>query len=345
VKVAVVNSCVPFVSGGAEHLAEALRVHLVARGHEAMLVRIPFRWHPTEHVIEHILACRLMSLKGADRVIALKFPAYCLPHENKVLWLLHQFRQAYDLWGTRYQDIPDTPEGLKIRQTIIQSDNEYLPEAKRIYTNSHVTSNRLKTFNRLDSEVLYPPLERSEHFHCSEYGDFIFYPSRVTDGKRQELVVQAIQHCQTNVKLVIGGQPELPSDREKIESAIRAGKLEERVTFLPRFLSEIEKAEYFANALGCAYTPYDEDSYGYVTLEAYHARKPVITCVDSGGTSILVKHGETGLVAEPSPKSLGEAMDRLYANKKEARRMGEAGFALMSSLGINWDTVVERLMA
>jgi glycosyltransferase involved in cell wall biosynthesis len=308
-----------------------------------MLVRIPFRWYPTEHVIEHMLACRLMCLKGVDRVIALKFPAYYLPHENKVLWLLHQFRQAYDLWGTRYQDIPDTLEGLKIRETIIQSDNEYLPEAKRIYTNSHVTSNRLKTFNGLDSEVLYPPLGSSEHFHCSGYGDFIFYPSRVTDGKRQALVVEALRHCRTKVRLVIGGQPELPSDREKIERAIHEGNLEGRVTFLPQFLSEAEKAQYFAEALGCAYIPFDEDSYGYVTLEAYHSRKPVITCSDSGGTSILVKHGETGLVAEPSPESLGEAMDRLYAGKKEARKMGEAGYALMQSLGINWDTVVQRL--
>src|SRR6185369_16591872 len=99
-KVAILNNCIPFVKGGAEHLAEALRMKLIEHGHEAALIRIPFQWNPAERIVEHLLACRLIKLSGVDRVIGLKFPAYHVPHDNKVLWLLHQFRQAYDLWGT-----------------------------------------------------------------------------------------------------------------------------------------------------------------------------------------------------------------------------------------------------
>jgi glycosyltransferase involved in cell wall biosynthesis len=342
-KVAIVNNCVPFVAGGAEHLAEALRNQLRQRGHEATVIRIPFRWHPSESILNHILACRLMCLRGMDRVIGLKFPAYYVPHENKVIWLLHQFRQAYDLWGTAYQDIPNTAEGLKIRQVIIQSDNEYLREASKIYTNSHVTGERLKAFNGFESEILFPPLDRSDHFFCEGYGDYIFYPSRVTGGKRQALVAESMKFCKSPVRLVIGGQPEMPSDQEAITRVIRESGLEPRVQFIPRFLSEQEKANLFAGALGCAYTPFDEDSYGYVTLESYHSRKPVITCTDSGGIGILVRNGETGLVVPPSPQAIGEAMDRLYEDRTAAQRMGEAGYDLMNTLGINWDIVVERL--
>jgi glycosyltransferase involved in cell wall biosynthesis len=345
VKIAIVNNCVPFVAGGAEHLAESLRDKLIESGHEAMLTRIPFRWHPAESVVDHILACRLLCLRGVDRVIGLKFPAYFLPHDNKVLWLLHQFRQAYDLWGTPYQDIPDTPEGLRIRQVVIESDNQYLREAKKIYTNSHVTGDRLKKFNGIESEILFPPLNRSGHFFCSGYGDYIFYPSRVTGGKRQTLVVKSMKYCKSPVRLVIGGQPELPADCEAVERAIREAGVESRVQFIPRFLTEQEKADLFAGALGCAYTPYDEDSYGYVTLESYHSRKPVITCTDSGGVSILVKNGETGFVVGPSPEAIGQAMDCLYEDRGNAKRMGEAGYDLMNTLGINWATVVERLTA
>lgn len=344
-KVAIVNNCVPFLAGGAEHLANALQEKLIERGHQAMLIRIPFRWQPAERIVEHILACRLLSVQGVDRVIGLKFPAYFVPHDNKVLWLLHQFRQAYDLWGTPYQDIPDTPEGLAIRRTIIESDNQYLAEARAIYTNSHVTGERLKKFNGIDSQVLYPPLNRSDHFSCSGYGDYIFYPSRITGGKRQAMVAEAMKYSKSRVRLVIGGQPELPSDRERIERIIREGGLESRVEFIPRFLTEEEKAALFAGALGCAYTPYDEDSYGYVTLEAFHSRKPVITCSDSGGIGILVKDGLTGLVVPPSPEAIGRAMDRLYESRRAAQQMGEAGYDLMQTLGINWDTVVERLTA
>jgi glycosyltransferase involved in cell wall biosynthesis len=345
VKIAIVNNCVPFIAGGAEHLADALQNQLTERGHQAMLVRIPFRWSPAEHIVDHVLACRLLSIQGVDRVIALKFPAYYVPHENKVLWLLHQFRQAYDLWGTRYQDIPLTPDGLKVQRIIIESDNQYLPEARKIYTNSQVTANRLKQFNNLDSEVLYPPLNRSSHFRCSSYKDYIFYPGRITSGKRQALVVEALGYCKSPVRLVIAGQPELPTDREAIEIRIRQADLESRVEFIPRFITEEEKAALFADALGCAYTPYDEDSYGYVTLEAYHSRKPVITCSDSGGVMLLVKDGETGLVVPPEPRAIADAMDRLYASNREAKRMGEAGYDLMKSLGITWDRVVERLTA
>ena len=344
-KVAIVNNCVPFISGGAEHLADALKEKLIERGHEATLIRIPFQWTPAESILDHVLACRLLSIRSVDRVIGLKFPAYLVPHDNKVLWLLHQFRQAYDLWGTPYQDIPGTPAGLKIRQAIIEADNQFLPESRKIYTNSHVTGERLKKFNGLDSEVLFPPLNRSDHFFCSGYGDYIFYPSRITGGKRQALVVESLKCCKSPVRLVIGGQPELPSDRELIERIIREARLESRVEFLPRFLTETEKATLFAGALGCAYTPYDEDSYGYVTLEAYHSRKPVITCSDSGGTGILVKNDATGLVVPPSPEQIAGAMDHLYEVKRDAIRMGEAGYDLMKTLGINWDTVVERLTA
>ena len=45
-KIAVLNNCVPYVWGGAEHLAQALTEKLNEYGHEAMLFRMPFRWQP-----------------------------------------------------------------------------------------------------------------------------------------------------------------------------------------------------------------------------------------------------------------------------------------------------------
>jgi len=80
--------------------------------------RIPFRWDPPEKILESILACRLMRLPNVDRVIAFKFPAYFLPHDNKILWLVHQFRQAYDLWGTPYQGMASTPENAATTKPI-----------------------------------------------------------------------------------------------------------------------------------------------------------------------------------------------------------------------------------
>ena len=207
-KIAIVNNCVPFLSGGAEHLAEALRIKLIENGHQALVVAIPFKWNPPSAIIEQILACRSLRLPGVDLMIGLKFPAYYVPHPNKVLWLLHQFRQAYDMWGTTYQDLPDTGDGRRIRDVIVRADNTYFPEARRIYTNSEVTQHRLERFNGISSEVLYAPLLRSDHLRHKEYGGYLFCPGRITRGKRQFLIVQAMRFVKSNIRVVIAGHPE-----------------------------------------------------------------------------------------------------------------------------------------
>src|SRR6202161_2315484 len=137
-KGAIGNNQAPFVRGGAELLAEWLSAKLQQYGHQAEIVRIPFQWNPPERIVDHMLAARLVRLANVERVVALKFPAYYVPHENKVLWLLHQFRQVYDLWGTSFQGIPNTPTGHSIRDAVVEADRIHLKEAKRIYTNSKI---------------------------------------------------------------------------------------------------------------------------------------------------------------------------------------------------------------
>lgn len=342
-RVAVLNNWVPFVSGGAEHLADALVRKLAEYGHQSMLVKLPFAWHPPGRIVEHMLACRSIRLENVDRAICLKFPAYYVPHPNKVLWLLHQFRQAYDLWGTPYQDLPATPEGAAVRDAVIHSDNAMLPEHRALYVNSPVTAARLRQFNRLEAAVLYPPLLDAAPFRCEEAGDYVFYPSRITGGKRQFLVAEAMRWVRTPVKLVIAGAPETPADLEKVEAVIRTYNLADRVRLLPGFLPEREKADLFARSLACVYTPYDEDSYGYVTLEACHSRKPTLTLSDSGGIHILVEDGATGYIRPPEPRAIAEALDRLYDDRGKSSRMGEAAHARMLALKITWDHVIATL--
>ncbi len=104
-RIVVTHPQVPFAHGGAEVLAEQLVDELRARGHEAALVTIPFKWYPGARALREALVWRLVDLEEAqerpvDLVIATKFPSYAVRHPNKVVWLLHQFRQAYELDGT-----------------------------------------------------------------------------------------------------------------------------------------------------------------------------------------------------------------------------------------------------
>ena len=147
-----------------------------------------------------------------DLVIALKFPAYYLPFANKKIWLLHQFRQVYEQWGTEYSGLEDTPENRALREMIVQGDNTFLREAKALYTNSKIVAGRLKRFNNIDAdEVLYPPLEHPEMFRAGESQPYFFYPSRLNAAKRQHIAIEAmrIAEATTNVmNLVASGVEE-----------------------------------------------------------------------------------------------------------------------------------------
>jgi hypothetical protein len=102
-RILITTTQVPFIRGGAEVHAEGLRDALRRFGHEAEILAIPFKWYPPEKILDHMLACQLLDVTEVagtpvDRVIGLKFPAYLIPHPNKVLWILHQHRTAYELW-------------------------------------------------------------------------------------------------------------------------------------------------------------------------------------------------------------------------------------------------------
>jgi glycosyltransferase involved in cell wall biosynthesis len=338
-KVAIVNNQAPFVRGGAELLAEWLHDKLEEYGHQAEIVRIPFQWNPPERIIDHMLSARLIRLANVDRVIAFKFPAYYVPHESKVLWLLHQFRQAYDLWGTPYQDIPDTPTGHHIREAIADGDRRYLQEAKRIYTNSKIVGRRLSLYSGMKSEILFPPLLDATPYRCEAYGDYFFFPSRITAGKRQHLAAEAMAAVASSARLVIAGQPETDEDLRRLMSVIHEHGLEDRVEVIPRWIDDDEKLRLLAGARGVIYLPFGEDSYGYVTLEAFHARKPVITFADSGGTLELIEDGRNGFVVNDI-RGLAAAIDRLTEVDSLVEDMGKAALETIDELEISWDRVI-----
>ena len=345
-RILIATTQVPFIRGGAEAHAEGLRTALQTAGHEAEIVAIPFKWYPPERILDHLLACRLFDFTEVagmkiDRVIGLKFPAYLVPHPNKVVWILHQHRTAYELWDHQLSDLIYQPNGLQIRDAIRQADINLLPEAKRLYANSGNVAKRLKTYCNLEAEPLYHPPPNADKFYCAEAEDYLFFPSRLCAPKRQKLVLEALAHTREPVKVRFAGAPDHPNFVKELTDLARKLKLTTRVEWLGP-ISEEEKIVQYARALGVIYPPVDED-YGYVTLEAMLARKPLITCTDSGGPLEFVRPGEDGLVATPTPKKLAAAMDALWANRTQAKQWGEAGRELYESLDITWPHVVREL--
>lgn len=345
--IAVLNTQIPFCRGGAEVLADDLVEALNARGHNATNVTVPFKWYPQQSLIDNIIACKLLDIRDyngvtIDKVIALKFPMWLIEHPDMSLWILHQHRTAYELWDTQYNDLASMQDGDKVRELIIREDNVALPKCKGIYTISQNVTDRLQHYNGIGSQVLYPPPRSMEVFRCDSYGDYFFYPSRITPLKRQALVIEALAHGSRDVRVVFAGQADddvyLNSLKARADELGVAGQ----ITWLGH-ISEEEKFHHYANCLMVLFPAYNED-YGYVTPEAMLSSKGVLTLEDSGGSLEFVDHDETGCVLAPDAPSLGAELDRLRQNPAIAQRYGEASREKVSGMDISWDKVVEHLV-
>jgi glycosyltransferase involved in cell wall biosynthesis len=347
-RILIATAQVPFIRGGAEAHAEGLRDALRHEGHEAEIVAVPFKWYPPEKILDHMLACRLLDLTEVagtpvDVLIGLKFPAYLIPHPNKVVWILHQHRTAYELWDHPLGDLIYAPDGAQVRDAIQAADRKLLAEAKALYANSGNVARRLKEYCGLDAAPLYHPPPFAEKFYCADStADYLFFPSRLCRPKRQSLVLEALAQTRQPVRVRFAGAPDYPAYVDELKQLARKLKAQQRVEWLGQ-VTEDEKRRLYSEARGVLYPPIDED-YGYVTLEAMLSSKPLITCADSGGPLEFVQDNETGLIAEPTAESLAAAMDYLWEHEAEAREWGARGRARYEKLGISWANVVRKLL-
>lgn len=337
-RILVCNSQVPFVSGGAERHAAGLVRELATAGHEVELVRLPFKWYPREEILTSALAWRLLDVseadgKRVDLVIPMKFPSYLVRHENKVVWLIHQFRQAYDRFGTSGSDFTASPEDTRWRELIADADRTGLGEARKVFTNAKNTADRLARFNGIASEPLYHPPPLAGRYRAEVPQGFALAAGRLDPWKRIDLAIGAA--AAGRFPLVVAGDG---PDRSRLETlATRSGA---GVRFAGR-VSDEDLLTLYATSGAVVFPPADED-YGYVALEAFLSKRPVVTCTDSGGPLEFVVDGENGRIVAPDPASLAEAVADLLANPEKSREFGERGFERVR--GISWSSAVRALL-
>jgi glycosyltransferase involved in cell wall biosynthesis len=336
---------VPLTRGGAEAHCEGLRDAFIEAGYAAEIVAVPFKWYPPSEIMRHALAWRLLDLteangKRIDLVVGMKFPAYLARHENKVLWIVHQHRSAYNLAGTPFDDLSTHTDGPRVRELIRQWDERFIPEARKVFANSKRVAERLLRHNGIESEPLYHPPPRASRLRAGEIGSYVFCPGRVEPQKRPELLIEAMKFARAGVKAIFAGTV---SDGDHYDSLIRRHGVGDRVE-LRGFASDEELIELYAGALAVCYLPFDED-YGYVTLEAMLAARPVIAAADSGGPTEFVDDGATGFLVEPDPRAVAARIDELFDDRERARRMGARGREKIDALNLSWRHVVERIVS
>jgi glycosyltransferase involved in cell wall biosynthesis len=332
----------PFITGGAEILVSELKANLERRGFRTDVASVPFKWYPVSEIVRQALAWRLLDVTESngtpvDLVIPTKFPTFLVRHPRKVAWLFHQHREAYDLYGTPYCSFTDRPEDRQVREAIHTMDTAALSECRAVFTISRNVADRLRRYNGLHGEALYPPPHHLGRYRCEGYGNYLFYAGRLDRLKRLDLAVDAMKRVRRGARLKIAGTGPLEVELRK---QIHGLGVADRVELLG-FVSPDDLVALYAGCRAAYYAPFNED-YGYVTVEAFLSRKPVVTTTDAGGPLEFVSAGETGLVAEPTPEAVAEAIDALWAlPETRLREMGEAGHSRVRDIG--WDHVIDRL--
>jgi glycosyltransferase involved in cell wall biosynthesis len=326
--------------GGAENLYEGLVQALKTAGHSAIQIEIPVDESSFEKILESYCYCYYLDLNNYDCVISTKAPTYMVQHKNHISYLLHTIRVFYDMFEIEY-DVHDR-EKQKQRQ-IIQAFDRYALDPARIKKQCAIGKtvvDRLKKSNpfwdQINFKVIYPATRLSA-FNSPCDGQFIFLPGRLHRWKRVDLIIKAMAFVKSPVKLVIAGKGE---DEENLRKLVKTQGLEGRVQFLGT-ISDSELLDLYSKSIVIPFVPINED-YGYITIEAFKSKKPVITCKDSGEPANIVKDTISGFVVEPDPRAIAEKINYFIDNPEKISQMGNAGFE--SVRNITWDTIVSELL-
>ncbi len=86
---------------------------------------------------------------------------------------------------------------------------------------------------------------------------------------------------------------------------------------------------------------YDED-YGLTAIEAMAHGCPVIVCTDGGGLTELVADERTGLIVDPTPRAIADAVERLVGDPDLAAELGANGVERAAEL--SWANAEAELL-
>lgn len=319
------------VIGGAERFYDGLVGGLNKLGCKAEIISIPADEPDFESIIDNYDRCARLDLSEFDVVISTKAPTYVVDHPNHVLYLVHTVRVFDDMFERVFNN--PTKVHYEQRAQIHARDFAAFSKVKARFAIGHEVAERLFRWRGLNAEVLHPPLGFSE-FKCNKSEDYFFLPGRLHDWKRVDLVIKAILQSKLPMRLKIAGTGEAEAKLKDIANG------DPRIEFLGR-IDDANLVNLYSRCIAVPFTPAHED-YGYITLEAFASKKPVITCNDSGEPARIVENGLSGLICNPDPFQICQAMESLFTNRESSASMGDHGFTWVS--GMDWSRVASKLL-
>jgi glycosyltransferase involved in cell wall biosynthesis len=130
---------------------------------------------------------------------------------------------------------------------------------------------------------------------------------------------QIVQNKIQNVQLwIVGSGPEL----ENLKKLAQKLNLEKDIYFWGEISDKLKKRIYKSVDIFCL--PTLQEIFGFVFLEAFASRKPVVS-TKLAAVPEIVKNNVSGLLTDPDPNSLAFKITNLLSNKKLKNRLIQNG--------------------
>ncbi len=187
----------------------------------------------------------------------------------------------------------------------------------------------------------------------SRYGDHVVPFEWANDGVRRILFVGRFEESRKGFRYLLRA---LPLVRQQYPGAklivLGSGRPEKFEAQMERygvtdiefkgFVSQDDKARYYASVDVCCVPSTGNESFGYVVVEPMAAGRAVVA-TDIPGYASVVKPGHDGLLVEPSnPQALALALVRVLADRELRASLGANG--QVSARKFDWPEVAVQVL-
>jgi glycosyltransferase involved in cell wall biosynthesis len=310
-----------------------------------------------------------MELARFDLVISSQAPSFAVRHPRHLSVFYHHHRVYYDL-----EDLyvaagfaPDEAVHRAAGALVREMDQPDLDAVGWFLAGSQTVADRLATFNGCTNASVFEAgrIVGREQAEPADAAGPILSVGRHEWPKRTELVVAAA-HLLPHRRFSLVGTGGREAWARHLDHRFATGDLDpatvddrqtwcttvdgaaevpadhrSNVAFDGR-LSDAELSQRYA-AAPCVIAPAHQEDYGLTAIEAMAEGKPVVVCRDGGGLTELVDHERTGLVVDPTPSAIAEAVERLCADPALAAELGANGRARAAEL--TWERAAEQFRA
>lgn len=378
-RVALLDSPVPFRRGVADRLRDDLLEALRAEGYDAESLTLPASSPVAGRALDGVLAARLTHLAAApppgeqahleregvargfapdapgppvDRVIALRAPACWVPHPAKRIWLLaspwERDESETGPWG-----------GARVRDALTHVARRLLPEAERLFAPTAALARQYSRQFPLDGDapvnVLRPPVADPGPPDPDRPRDTLLVLGCPRDEVRITRIREALRLMRWRPEHAWLAEDHTREETETFGKAVSEGR-----ALLPGRIVDAEDPVMIREALARARVALlagdEEDACGIPLLRARAAGCPVVGIrgeppsprpgVPAGGRSegALLLEGETGRLVPPEASSIAAALDRLGEDEALARALGRQARAVHERESLDWREVLGRLL-